>query len=550
MENSTAVIFSHVLAPEHGMSMIYLILILIMIVTFLIHFVSFPALNVRGSDKSNRHQFQLPPGPKPWPVIGCLPQMLRNRPTFAWIHQLMNDMNTEIACIRLGNVHVIPVTCPNIAREFLKSQDEAFSSRPDFMSSKLVSKGYLTTIFSPSGDQWKKMKKILVTSFLSPAKHQLFYGKRLEEADNLVSYLYNQCKNNPEKGGLVNVRLATQHYCGNVIRKIVFNKRNFGKGMKDGGPGIEEKEHIDAIFTILFYVFSFCVSDYMPSLIRLDLEGHEKVLKEKTDIVSKYHDPIIEERIQQWRNDMKDQEEDLLDILIALKDDNGNPLLSIEEIKAQIMEIMLATLDNPSNAAEWAIAEMINEPEIMKRAVEELDKVVGRERLVQESDFSKLQYVKACAREAFRLHPMEPFNVPHVSTVDTTIANYFIPKGSHVLLSRMGLGRNPKVWYEPHKYRPERHLSNGDDVVLIEPELRFISFSTGRRGCIGVNLGTSMTVMLFARLLQGFSWSVPPGKSAIDLNESKIGLALGQPLVVLAKPRLPHALYKELISLH
>nr|AOW44271.1 CYP79D61 [Erythroxylum fischeri] len=531
--------------------MTYLTFILFMIIIFLIHLVSFQALNVRGIDKSNRHQFRLPPGPKPWPVIGCLLHMLRNRPTSAWIHQLMKDMNTEIACIRLGNVHVVPVTCPNIAREFLKSQDEAFSTRPDIMSSKLVSKGYLTTILSPSGDQWKKMKKILVTSFLSPAKHQLFYGQRLEEADNLVSYLYNQCKNNPEKGGLVNVRLATQHYCGNVIRKIIFNKRNFGKGIKDGGPGIEEKEHIDAIFTILFDLFSFCISDYMPSLIGLDLEGHEKVLKENTDIVNKYHDPIIEERIQQWRNGMKDQEEDLLDILIALKDDNGNPLLSIEEIKAQITEIMLATVDNPSNAAEWAIAEMINQPETMKKAVEELDRVVGRERLVQESDFSKLQYIKACAREAFRLHPLQPFNVPHVSTVDTIVANYFIPKGSHVLLSRMGLGRNPKVWDEPHKYRPERHLNiNGDDVVLIEPELRFISFSTGRRGCIGVNLGTSMTVMLFARLLQGFSWSAPPGMSTIDLSESKTGLKLAQPLVALAKPRLPQALYQELTSMY
>nr|AOW44272.1 CYP79D63 [Erythroxylum coca] len=528
--------------------MTYLILILIMIISFLIHLVSFQALNVRGSGKSNRHQFQLPPGPKPWPVIGCLPQMLRNRPTFAWIHQLMKDMNTEIACIRLGSIHVIPVTCPNIAREILKSQDEAFSSRPDFMSSTLVSRGYLATTLSPPGDQWKKMRKILVTSCLSPAKHRLFYRKRLEVADNLVSYLYSQCKDNPEKGGLVNVRLATQHYCGNVIRKIVFNKRNFGKGMKDGGPGIEEKEHIDALFTILFYVFSFCISDYMPSLIGLDLEGHEKVLKENTDIVNKYHDPIIQERIRQWRNGMKDQEEDLLDILIALKDNNGNPLLSIEEIKAQITEIVLASVDNPSNAAEWAIAEMINQPKIMKKAVEELDSVVGSERLVQESDFSKLQYVKACAREAFRLHPMQPFNVPHVSTMDTTIANYFIPKGSHVLLSRMRLGRNSKVWDEPHKYRPERHLSNGDDVLLIEPELRFISFSTGRRGCIGVNLGTSMTIMLFARLLQGFNWSAPPGKSAVDLNESKIGLTLAQPLVALAKPRLPQALYQELTS--
>ncbi|KAA8543651.1 hypothetical protein F0562_021603 [Nyssa sinensis] len=209
------------------------------------------------------------------------------------------------------------------------------------MGADLISGGYLTTALVPLGEQWKKMKKILTSEVT---------------------------------GGVVNVRIATQHYCGNVIRKMIFNKRFFGKGMADGGPGVEEEEHLE------------------------------------------------------------------------------------EEIKAQIVEIMTATVDNPSNAVEWAIAEMINQPEMLQRAIEELDSVVGKKRLVQESDLSQLNYVKACAREAFRLHPVGPFNIPHVAISDTTVAGYFIPKGSHILLSRQGIGRNPKTWEEPLKFKPERHL--------------------------------------------------------------------------------------------
>ncbi|RWR80487.1 Cytochrome P450 [Cinnamomum micranthum f. kanehirae] len=66
------------------------------------------------------------------------------------------------------------------------------------------------------------------------------------------------------------------------------------------------------------------------------------------------------------------------------------------------------------------MAEMLNQPEVLKKAVEELDSVVGRERLVQESDFHRLNYIKACVREAFRLHPVAPFNVPHMSTADSS----------------------------------------------------------------------------------------------------------------------------------
>ncbi|KAF5930000.1 hypothetical protein HYC85_030873 [Camellia sinensis] len=125
-----------------------------------------------------------------------------------------------------------------------------------------------------------------------------------------------------------------------------------------------------------------------------------------------------------------------------------------------IQELMIATVDNPSNGVEWALAEMLNQHETLKRAMAELDRVVGKERLVQEFDISQLNYIKSCVKEAFCLHPIAPFNVPHVSISDTTVGNYFIPKGSHVLLSRPGLGRNPRIWNESLKFKPECHLKD------------------------------------------------------------------------------------------
>jgi tyrosine N-monooxygenase len=98
------------------------------------------------------------------------------------------------------------------------------------------------------------------------------------------------------------------------------------------------------------------------------------------------------------------------------------------------MLIMLAAVDNPSNAVEWALAEMVNKPELLLMAVEEIDRVVGRERFVQEMDIPRLNYTNACIREAMRLHPVVPFNVPHVALAETTITGYRVPKGSHVLL--------------------------------------------------------------------------------------------------------------------
>ncbi|GMI98582.1 hypothetical protein HRI_003527500 [Hibiscus trionum] len=134
----------------------------------------------------NTEQPSLPPGPKPWPIVGNLPQFIKHKKTTSvahWILGFMKEMNTEIACIRLGNVHVIPITCPEIGREFLKKHDAVFVSRPLTMATDVLSKGHLTTIFSPFGDQWKKMKRVMVSELLSPARHQWLYEKRVDEAD-------------------------------------------------------------------------------------------------------------------------------------------------------------------------------------------------------------------------------------------------------------------------------------------------------------------------------------------------------------------------------
>ncbi|CAA3007532.1 phenylalanine N-monooxygenase-like [Olea europaea subsp. europaea] len=260
----------------------------------------------------------------------------------------------------------------------------------------------------------------------------------------------------------------------------------------------------------------------MPWLRGLDIDSHEKNVRSSMNIFDKYHDPIIEDSIKQWEDGKRKEVDNLLDIMITLKDESGKPLLSIDEIKAQISEFFFG-VDGPAAGAEWTLAEMINQLEILQKAIEEID--------------------RACAREAFRLHPHVPFNLPHLSLEDIEVGGYFISKGSHVFLSRTELGRNPETWEEPLKYNPERHLGeNVSKVDLSEPNLRFISFSTGKRSCTGQTLGTLLTIMALGRLIQGFTWSVPPNEEKIDLSTSE-ELTLAKPLHAHARPRLDEAMY-------
>ncbi|KAI3844148.1 hypothetical protein MKW92_032042 [Papaver armeniacum] len=136
-----------------------------------------------------------------------------------------------------------------------------------------------------------------------------------------------------------------------------------------------------------------------------------------------------------------------------------------------------------------------------------------------------------------------------MSNSDAIVGGYFIPKHSHVIVSRYGLGRNPRVWDEPLKFKPERHFKTHGDgsgtstVDLAEPDLKYMSFGIGRRGCPGIQLGSLMSIMLLARLLQAFDWIPPDGQSMIDLSETADEHSMVKPLLAHAKPRLPLHVY-------
>ncbi|KAF8682001.1 hypothetical protein HU200_045457 [Digitaria exilis] len=507
----------------------------------------------RAAPSKERKILLLPPGPATLPFIGNMHQLIWNKSSvLRWIHRVLTDMGADVITLKLGSVHVIVVASPEIAREVLRKNEPVFFSRPPTFASNLFSYGYKSTSLTVVEAQWRKMKRVLTSEVLSPAMEFQLHGRRVLEADHLVRYVHGQLKTTTQDGGCIDVRHVARHYCGNVIRRLVFGRRRFVDG-REYSPamsvaGADEQEHVDALFTLVNYVYSFCVSDYYPGLVGLDLDGHEKVARGVMRTLDRLHGPVIDQRVREWSRRREEGNKrgaaDILDVLVALEDADGQPVLSLDEIKAQTVELMFGSVVYPSNTVEWALAEMVNKPEVMRKATDELDAVVGRERLVQESDISKLNYLKSCIREAFRLHPYHGINAPRVAAEDVTIAGYTIPKDSHVIVSRIGLGKNPKVWPEPLEFRPERHLvDDGAVVVLAEPDLRFVTFGTGRRGCPGVSLGTSFTMVLFARLLQGFSWAKAPGVDAVSLQESPTSLALAAPLVLQAKPRLAAHLY-------
>lgn len=74
-------------------------------------------------------------------------------------------------------------------------------------------------------------------------------------------------------------------------------------------------------------------------------------------------------------------------------------------------------------------------PDVQKKAQLEIDRVTGRDRLVDLEDRPSLPYIEALYRELMRWRPPMPFPVAHTTTDDDVYRGYFIPKGEFITFS-------------------------------------------------------------------------------------------------------------------
>nr|KYP70467.1 Cytochrome P450 71A1 [Cajanus cajan] len=205
-------------------------------------------------------------------------------------------------------------------------------------------------------------------------------------------------------------------------------------------------------------------------------------------------------------------------------------------IKAILMDMFAASFDTSAVAIEWAMSELLRHPRVMKKLQDELTNVVGINRVVEESDLTKLSYLNMVVKETLRLYPVGPLLIPRESLEDITINGYFIKKKSRILINAWTIGRDPKVWSDNAEiFYPERFVNN--DIDIRGHDFQLIPFGSGRRGCPGIQLGLITFSLVLAQLVHCFNWELPSGISPNDLDMTeKFGLSLPRSNHLLAVP--------------
>nr|BAJ99916.1 predicted protein [Hordeum vulgare subsp. vulgare] len=197
-------------------------------------------------------------------------------------------------------------------------------------------------------------------------------------------------------------------------------------------------------------------------------------------------------------------------------------------ISFHFQDMFVAGTDTTFATLEWVMTELVRHPRILKRAQDEVRRVVGGKGRVEESDLAELHYMRAIIKETFRLHPAVPLLVPRETVAACTLGGYDIPAKTRVFINTFAMGRDPEIWDDPLEYSPERFevAGAGGEIDLKDPDYKLLPFGGGRRGCPGYTFALATVQVSLASLLYHFEWALPAGVRAEDVSvEESFGLA-------------------------
>nr|GMD49001.1 premnaspirodiene oxygenase-like [Ipomoea batatas] len=427
-----------------------------------------------------------PPGPWKLPIIGNLFHLGGSSLP---AHRLLRDLakrhgsSSGLMHLQIGEISAVVVSSREMAKEFLRTHDLAFASRPQLLGGNIIFYNCSDIVLSPYGDHWRQMRKICVMELLKPKLIRSFSSIRNDEIHRLLTHV--------------------RSYLGSPVN-LVFTGR---------------EELIKLVDEIAALLGGFEFADVFPSLKFL-----HNLCGNKNKFLEVYHktDAIIENIIKQHEKNLLESgkgsselgADDIIDVLIKLEKKGGLQLpITHDIIKAVILcryfqafaamagcNLILAICAGflcafvPEatyrtynfSGCYYDFTMQLNNPKqrVFAKAQAEVREAFKGKEMLEEDDIEQLEYLKLVVKETLRCHPPIPLLIPRECREETAVCGYTIPQKARVLIN---------VW------------------------------------AIGLAFGFANTVSPLAHLLYNFDWKLPAGVTVetLDMTE-RPGMAVAK----------------------
>ncbi|KDP45416.1 hypothetical protein JCGZ_09665 [Jatropha curcas] len=466
---------------------------------------------------------KFPPSPPAIPIIGHL--YLMKEP----LHRTLQNMSNKygpIISLSFGSRNVVIISSSNLLEDCFNKNDVVFANRPHLAAFKYIGYNYTTLGTSSYGHHWRNLRRIATLEIFSTTRLNSFQSIRQDEVRILLKNLFANSQTSFTK---MEMRSRLSGLSFNIILRMISGKRYFGAEVEN----LEVAKRFGDIARETTAVSGASnPGDFLPFLQWIDFKGLKKTMVRLHKDWDEFCQGLIDEHRKNKNSSSQERgrSKTLIDNMLSLQESEPKSY-SDEIIKGLILNLIIGGTETSSVTMEWAMSLLLNNPEVLKKARAELDEIIGQDRLVDESDFSKLPYLQSIINETLRLYPVAPFLVPHESSDDCTIGGYYVPRGTMLLVNAWAIHRDPTVWSDPTKFKPERFEGLGNEAYKLIP------FGVGRRACPGAGLANRVMGLALAELIHCFEWG-RPSEELIDMTEGTGGtMPKSQPLEAMCRAR-------------
>nr|QWK52283.1 cytochrome P450 705A21 [Isatis tinctoria] len=326
-----------------------------------------------------------------------------------------------------------------------------------------------TGFFSaPHGDYWKFMKKILISKLLGPQaieRSRVVRGKELER-------FYFDLLDKARKKDCVEIRKEAMKFTNNSTCQMILGRRCW-----------EENGEAERVWGLITQSISSTKKVLFTTLLRKPLEKLGITLfKEEIMGISGRYDKQKKTKTQ--------------------------------------------STDTSKQTIQWTMAEIINSPDTIERMREEIDSVVGKSRLIQETDLPNLPYLQAVVKEGLRLYPPVPIFGRRLQE-GCVMGGFYVSEKTTLVVNGYAVMRDPEYWEYPDDFKPERFLASSrpkQEDATKEQVLNYLPFGSGRRGCPGSNLAYIFLGTAIGMMIQCFDWKIEEDK--VNMEETLSGMRI------------------------
>uniref|UniRef100_A0A8C8Z760 Cytochrome P450 n=1 Tax=Prolemur simus TaxID=1328070 RepID=A0A8C8Z760_PROSS len=449
---------------------------------------------------------KLPPGPTPLPIVGNILQL--NTKNISKSLSMLAKAYGPVFTAYFGRKPTVVLHGYKAVKEALIDRGEEFSGRGSLPVFEELSQN--SGIVFSNGKIWKHTRRFSLMVLRNMGMGKKTIEDRIQEE---ISYLVETLKKT-NASPCDPTSLLSCVPC-NVICSVIFHTRFDYNDLKFQTLIKYFHENLMIVSSPWMQLYNaFPFLHYIPGC-------HKKLFKNVA-----CQKEFILEKVKQHQEllDINNPQDFIDYFLIKMEKEKHNKQseFTMDNLVITIWDMFGAGTETTSTTMRYGLLLLLKHPEIAAKVQQEIDRVIGRQRSPCMQDRSRMPYTDAVVHEIQRYIDLVPTSLLHAVTEDIQFREYFIPKGTNILIHLSSVLHDDKEFPNPEQFDPGHFL---DESGHFKKSDYFMPFSAGKRVCVGESLARMELFLILTSILQNFT--LKPLVDPKDIDTTPIVNGLG-----------------------